>query len=1004
MDATILQRILEGSSEPIIIQTEKKFAFLNPAACRLFEIASPGELAGKNIKDSLHPSFYELARQSIRMPPFDPVEYKMITSQGREVWVESRSEPVTYQGKKGALVFLRDITHRKETETALKDNEERMRFALEASQIGVWEINYTSQEIKSSLIHDQIFGYTQLPKDWSYEVFLSHVHPEDRTIVDDQYKNAYNTGIDWNLECRIFRVDGQMRWVWISGRTTTDEKGQFHLMIGVVQDITERKKAQSDLQYNYTMLRLAGELSQFGAWSYNVLENKVFWSDAVAEIHDRTKGYSPSVEEGLNYYTTESRELITQVFNRCIKEGVPYDVEAEIITPKGNRKWIRTLGEAVKEEGVIVKVQGAFQDITKAKNAGKELEESEEKFRSLFHNHLAVKLIIDAETGNIFDANKAAAHYYGWTIEELRKMHISQINTMTPEEIDKELVANRNSANVHFQFKHRKASGEVRDVEVFTSKVVMNGHDYMHSIIHDVTEKNLAEKQLKLLSRSVEQSPVSIMITDSQGLIEYVNPDFESTTGYTLQEIKGKPPRFLKSGYQSKELYHQLWTTILRGREWQGELINKKKNGHIYWDKIAISPIMDAAGEITNFVSVREDITERKIMMEDLMVAKEKAEESDRLKTAFLANISHEIRTPMNGILGFARILKEPMLSEDEQLRYIDIIEKSGQRMLDTLNDLIDISKIETGQVRIHTQNTHVSRRLKNLYDFFLPQTTEKGLMLLLSDRLPSASAFIKTDQGKLDSILSNLIKNAIKFTYLGEIEVGCNLKGNFLEFFVRDTGIGISHENQEIIFNRFEQAGNGERNVYQGSGLGLAISKAYVELLGGKIWVESRPGEGSVFFFTLPITESKLHLLKEPVNTFNRPFGVPNLSGKKILLAEDDLYSREIISFLLRKTGAAFVVAQDGQEAIDLFGRVNFNLVLLDIRLPKLNGYEVFKKIRLKNPTIPIVAQTAFVMVEDLKRMRISEFDDYLTKPIDPDALYEVLSSFLFKDQHIKS
>jgi PAS domain S-box-containing protein len=1006
MDPKILRSILDGVLDPIIIQTENRFAWLNPAACKLFAIESPDELIGKSTLESIHPDHHEGNYDQIKDSSVNGmVEYKFIRHDGSEVWVESKSDPITYKDKRGSLVFLRDITSRKATEQALQNSEERMRFALETSSIGVWEMDLDNHSIKRSLMHDKIFGYTSLLPEWTLGIFIRHVHPDDQDYVINKFGLAAGYFDDWNLEFRIIRADGQTRWVWVAGRYASNVKGSSRKIIGVIQDITPRKIGESKLESNYNLLRMAGEFARFGGWSYNVEEQTVKWSDTVAEIHDMPRGYSPSLKKGLSYYAPEWQEKIKKVFTDCIEKGISYDVEAEIITGKGNRKWIRTLAEAVIEKGKIVKVQGAFQDISKAKQAENELKESEEKFRHLFDEHAAVKLIIDPDNGNIVDANKAASVYYGWTIDELKKMNISQINILSQEEIQKELSRARTQPNIHYNFQHRMADGEIRDVEVFSSRISIHGKFYQHSIIHDVTEKVQNQKQLMLLSRSVEQSPVSIMITGTNGNIEYVNPYFESTTGYTFDEVRDLNPRFLKSGYQSNELYKNLWDTILAGNEWKGELINKKKNGDIYWEHIAISPILNAQGLITNFISVREDVTERKILMENLVLAKEKAEESDRLKLAFLANISHEIRTPMNGILGFAQLLKDPGLQKKEQQRFINIIEKSGHRMLDTVNDLIDIAKIESGQVKMHISPVHLGQQLKNLYDFFLPQAREKGLKLSFNSSSKINDLFIQTDTNKLDSILSNLIKNGIKFTDQGKVEFGCSLKNNHLIFFVRDTGIGIQKNRQHVVFNRFEQADTNDVRSYQGSGLGLAIARAYVELLGGKIWLKSTPGKGTTFFFTILYNKaSHLNIESQTSNDFLNN-GIPELTGKNILIAEDDIYSREMIIYLIRKTGANLLIAFDGADAIECFKNNKVDLAFLDIRLPDANGYTILEEIRKTYPSLPVIAQSAFALNDDIRMFREFGFTDYLTKPLNPDLLYEILARYLtpnnrFNDQ----
>jgi PAS domain S-box-containing protein len=692
-------------------------------------------------------------------------------------------------------------------------------------------------------------------------------------------------------------------------------------------------------------------------------------------------------------YHDTIREKI-QGLSRKSKTG--YDrLEIKILRTDGSEVWIEATVESIVYEGNNG-VLFFLRDISRRKVAEKALRRSEQKYRNVFLKHIAVKLLIDPLNGDIVEANEAASRFYGWSIEEMKKMNISQINTLSFPEIRSEMQRAGTSENTRFSFRHRTAHGDIRDVEVYSNKICSGDREFLHSIIHDVTEKKKAEKQLKLLSRSVEQSPVSTIITNIHGEIEYVNPVFEKITGYSLREVRGQNPRFLKSGHQSEKFYQNLWNTILSGKDWSGEMRNKRKNGELYWIRAIISPILNSRGEVTNFVSIREDITQRKKMVEDLVAAKERAEESDRLKMAFLANMSHEIRTPMNGILGFAEILRQPGLTRGEREKFIDIIENSGQRMLDTVNDLVDISKIETGQVKMYITETNIKEQLGNLFDFFMPQARQKGLQLILKDMVPPSLAFVNTDRNKLDSILTNLIKNAIKFTPLGKIEVGCRQKGIFLEFYVRDTGIGVPHGKQAAVFKRFEQADIEGAASLQGSGLGLAISKAYVEMLGGEITLESQPGHGSLFSFTIPLQATRIHEGAPGETKTFKNNGIPQLRGKKILIAEDDLFSREMIVYQLGKTGAILSTACDGRETVDMFKKDIFDLVLLDIRLPEMDGFEVLGHLRSANPSVPVIAQTAYAMLEDIRKFREAGFTDYLTKPMSLSKLYYLLGKYL--------
>ena len=377
--------------------------------------------------------------------------------------------------------------------------------------------------------------------------------------------------------------------------------------------------------------------------------------------------------------------------------------------------------------------------------------------------------------------------------------------------------------------------------------------DKFVTLFFDITEIKQSEKQIRLLSKAIEQSPVSVVITDKDGYIKYANPKFTELTGYTFEEINNKNPRILQSGLQSKEFYNEFWNKILSGNDWHGEFQNKKKNGELYWESAVVSSILDNQGEISFFVAVKEDVTEMKKMVQDLIISKEKAEESDRLKTAFLANVSHEIRTPMNGILGFAELLKEPELTGEKQKEYISIIEKSGARMLNIINDIIDISKIESGQKDVNIVETCINLQMEFVYKFFKPEAEKKGINLTLVNSLPFKDSFINTDTEKIYAILTNLVKNAIKFTKTGFIEFGYEKKSQVMEFFVKDSGVGIPDYQIEIIFERFRQGSELLSRNYEGAGLGLFISKSYVEMLGGRIWVESQLDVGSTFYFTIP-------------------------------------------------------------------------------------------------------------------------------------------------------
>lgn len=374
---------------------------------------------------------------------------------------------------------------------------------------------------------------------------------------------------------------------------------------------------------------------------------------------------------------------------------------------------------------------------------------------------------------------------------------------------------------------------------------------------------------------------------------------------------------------------------------------------------------------------------------------KEKAQLADRLKSAFLANMSHEIRTPMNGILGFTELLKKPGLTGAEQTEYISIIQKSSNRLLNIINDLIDISSIESGVVEVHLVETNINEQLEFIYQFFQPEADQKGLKITYSHDLTDDKALIITDREKLYAILTNLVKNAIKFTGKGHIYFGYKKKGIELEFYVRDTGIGIPKDRQEAIFERFVQADVSDRMAHQGAGLGLAITKSYVEMIGGKIRVESIEGKGSTFYFTLPYNFDSIktpQVLKTSGDNKTNPKG-----NHIILIAEDDSVSETLISYTIESYAKELIKVQNGVDAVKICqSRKDIDLILMDIKMPLMDGYEATKRIREFNDKVIIVAVTAYGLRGDREKALESGCNHYLSKPLQIEELISIMDNRL--------
>lgn len=496
----------------------------------------------------------------------------------------------------------------------------------------------------------------------------------------------------------------------------------------------------------------------------------------------------------------------------------------------------------------------------------------------------------------------------------------------------------------------------------------------------------------------VEILPDGILALDAQNRIQDINE-----AALLLLGIKGKNVIGLDAESAGSSV-NNLLMALVDDRPY--ECFETIVDGEIQTFRIIKQPIKNQSGSrliIIRDISDRQraevallkSISDLKVSELQLIKARQLAEESDKLKSAFLANMSHEIRTPMNGILGFTELLREPDLTPDEMNEYLDIIKVSGDRLINIINDIIELSKIESGQIKVTISNTDVNEQIDALFAFFKPEVMAKGIILTLNKTLEKGNSIVKTDKEKIYAILTNLIKNAVKFTNQGTIEVGYVLKDSFLQFYVKDTGIGIQPEHREIIFERFRQGFDTPTRNFEGTGLGLSISKAFAEILGGEIWFESEPGAGSVFYFTIPYLQdnSEKAALIENSNSKKEDHGLTSLV---ILIAEDDEPSQMYISKIVEPFGKKVIKVKTGTAAVQAcMNNPDIDLVLMDIKMPQMDGMEATRQIRTFNKNIVIIAQTAFGLMGDKERIMNAGCNDYLSKPVNSTRLLEILRKY---------
>lgn len=732
----------------------------------------------------------------------------------------------------------------------------------------------------------------------------------------------------------------QTRWLKL-GIEPLNLNEKTHWCIAL-EDITERKATELELIKSRNLLSETEHIGKVGGWEFNIDTLEQIWTEETYHIHELDYNHLPTVEKGINYYTEKSKPIIANAVKLAIENGEPFNLELEIITAKGNLRAVHAIGRADIENR---RVFGFFQDITKRKTA-------EEKILMNETNQKVLLEILKHDADNIHQ-------FLDYALEKtiaLTKSKIGHIYHYSEE--NKEFTLNS------------------------WSKDVMN-------------DCATAEKQ-----RVYQLDKTGIWGEAVRQRKPILVNDFHAPNSY-------------KRGYPEGHttLHKYLSIPIFMNDKIVGVVaVANKDTDYDDADVLQLTLLMDAVWKVVDRKQTQEQLKQKneeieaqneeyKKINEELVIAIEKAEESDRLKSAFLSNMSHEIRTPMNGILGFTSLLKEQNLSGDERNEFIEIIERSGDRMLNTINDIIDISKIEAGQVQVSKSDVNINELLESLYKFFKPEANRKGINLQFKNAVTGEMAVTKTDKEKLYSVLTNLIKNSIKYSKSGTIEFGYFLKqegkASHYEFFVKDNGIGIPKNRHEAIFDRFVQADIADRYAYEGNGLGLSICKAYVEMLGGKIWVESEEGNGSQFYFNIPYTNQKTN---HPEILNNGHTDIENKWSMKlkILIAEDEEFTQRHLTVILKSIGKEILKAKDGLEAINLCREhKDIDLILMDIKMPRKNGYEALEEIRKFNKDVIIIAQTAYALPGDREKALNAGCNDYISKPINKEELTEKINQF---------
>lgn len=968
-----------------------------------------------------------------------------------------------YFGKDVLIATARDITDKKLWEETLVNYRHRMELAAEAARFGVWEFDVNKKTFSWDEWTRKLHGIEKKTYSETYDLFTHLTHPDDISFVKKELEFALAEKSEFHLRYRIIKPNGELCHIRISAMVVRNGDYEPIRLAGISYDVTEQILAEQQLRASEAHLKAILGSSTENIWAvdsnYQVLfANEVF-------LNSYLKSFGMLIEKGKNMllYKNQPDRLVWKSRYDQVLGGERIQFTDEIKVNEASA-FVEVAMQPVIIGGEVIGVSCFGKNITQKVSADRQIAYETElrnilvELSSEFINQPSDQLesainkslerlgsFFDADTAYIFEydfLNNFGSMRHEW-VKPGNKTHL-EISQNIPL-INFEHYVNIHRQGEHLYIKDRSLVEDPALKEYLESSDVLSvitlplmqagkcigfvGFDksqnsilfspYTHQLVRvyaqmivNVMDRKRTEESLKETMRFanlqlanvesiIENTTDIIWAIDKQHRLLYINRNmkdvYRNVFGINFDDQ-------LQSGESAHSSVRKLWDEryqrALNGSQFTFEYpIDSHLETRYY--QMSMNPIL-VDTEIIGVSCFGRDITDIKKTEKELTQAKERAEKSDRLKSAFLANMSHEIRTPMNGILGFAELLKTPGIRGEDLKEYIDIIQKSGSRMLYVINNIVDVSKIEAGLMQVQIKKTNINKLYEHILSFFKLEAEAKGLKIYAKNTLTEQEAFFNTDQEKVFAVLTNLVKNALKYTKHGYIELGVEHKTTHLEFYVKDTGIGIPKNSHLSIFERFVQVDFDDKQALQGAGLGLAISKSYVDMLGGSIWVESDVGEGACFYFTIKNLEPSKTMEPEAVEkkTNQNMQRALNVSKLKILIAEDDETSEMLLTSAVQKVSEEILVARNGAEAVEICrSNPDIDLILMDLRMPIMSGYEAIRRIREFNRTVIIISQTAFGLAGDREKAIRAGSNDYIAKPIKPSKLNELIYKYFAQE-----
>ncbi|MDX9769897.1 MAG: PAS domain S-box protein [Tenuifilaceae bacterium] len=949
---------------------------------------------------------------------------------GIAVYTEISLNLLTFGGYSYLQAIVRDITSRKAAERALDQERLLIQNMMENVVDQIYFKDLDSRFIRASRNVAERFGLSQA-QDIVGKSDFDFFSPEHAQMAYDIEQKIIETAKPIvGIEERETWPDGRITWASTTKAPFYDSKGNIIGTFGISRDITESKQWQEMHRQSEERFRYVIEATNDGLWDWNLIEDSIFFSDRYFTMLGYVPGeFESSPKSWENLLHPEDLVRSKEVLSKYLKEQLPeFNLEFRLRAKDNTWRWIHARGKIVEWDsaGNPQRIVGTHMDISDRKFMESELRESRNLLQSVLDT-IPVRVFWKDKYLRFLGCNKPFASDAGFdnpnSLVGLTDYDMGWRNEAALYQADDRAIMASGRPKLNYEEPQTTPMGDV--IWLKTSKIPLrNDQGEVVGILgtyDDITESKKSREQVELertyFEQLFESSPEGIVVLDVNDCIIRTNSEFSRLFGYTDEEMEGKPINSLIVPDDFKDEGQELTNTVARGDTIMKETVRKRKDGSLVHVSILGHPIYFHGGKIAVY-GIYRDITDRKqveeelvqktheieaqneeyrVINEELYEAKQKAEESDRLKSAFLANMSHEIRTPMNGILGFTQLLTTQELSDLEVKEYVDIVQGCGNQLLSIINDLIDISKIEANQIVLSETEVNLNQLMYEQFLLFKPKAHEKNLEFSFAKGLPDDESVIIADSARVKQIIGNLLNNAFKFTQEGEVKFGYFRKDNQLQFSVEDSGVGISHENFESIFERFSQVETRLSEQTGGTGLGLAISKAYIKKMGGEIWVESTLGRGSAFRFTLPYSPKELDGGKVEVVSQHNERQMP--AGVNLLVAEDDevnfMYIREIFA------GHKFNIlwAKNGMQAIEMVrSNPELDIVLMDIKMPGMDGYQATAEIKKLRKNLTVIAQTAYAFASDRDKAIQAGCDDYISKPIDRMQLLTLISNYLKK------